>query len=289
MDAISCWRWSLTWCAFISSPRAMTLGGSTPSRRAGASPSRRSEAASASPAGAETATSVDETAPPDEQQRCCGARGERCIRPAERETARRRDPHRVAHRGKAAALPGAAWCLQDSAPGAVRKRSRLVGGARSISRLPGRRAAPFSKRNRHERGDRTSAFPRRQSPAADGPARAQWRQRSGPRRSVRDDRNATEGSVSADRCFVLSCNQFTRRSDFPADIPNALAQAPADVVSTGGSCIISPLGEVLAGPARDGEEILFADIDLDEIARGKFDLDVDRPLRAPRRVPVDRR
>ena len=28
------------------------------------------------------------------------------------------------------------------------------------------------------------------------------------------------------------------------------------------------------GPARDGEEILFADIDLDEIARGKFDFDV---------------
>ena len=76
------------------------------------------------------------------------------------------------------------------------------------------------------------------------------------------------------RCFVLSCNQFTRRGDFPADIPNTLAEAPDDVVSTGGSCIISPLGEVLAGPARDGEEILFADLDLGEIARGKFDFDV---------------
>ena len=76
------------------------------------------------------------------------------------------------------------------------------------------------------------------------------------------------------RCFVLGANQFTRRSDFPADIPNALAQAPGDVLSTGGSCIISPLGEVLAGPARDGETILFADIDLNEIARGKFDFDV---------------
>ena len=76
------------------------------------------------------------------------------------------------------------------------------------------------------------------------------------------------------RCFVLSCNQFTRRADFPDDIPNTLAQTPDDVLSTGGSCIISPLGEVLAGPARDGEEILFADLDLDEIARGKFDLDV---------------
>lgn len=76
------------------------------------------------------------------------------------------------------------------------------------------------------------------------------------------------------RCFVLSCNQFTRGRDFPPDITNALAAGPDSVLSTGGSCIIGPLGDVLAGPARDGEETLFADLDLDEIARGKFDLDV---------------
>ena len=76
------------------------------------------------------------------------------------------------------------------------------------------------------------------------------------------------------RCYVLSCNQFTRRRDFPPDIPNTLADDPDDVVSSGGSCIIGPLGDVLAGPARDGEEILYADIDLDEIARGKYDFDV---------------
>jgi nitrilase len=76
------------------------------------------------------------------------------------------------------------------------------------------------------------------------------------------------------RCFVLSCNQFSRRRDLPEDIPNTLAQAPDDILSTGGSCIIGPLGEILAGPARDGEVILFADLDLDEIARGKFDFDV---------------
>lgn len=75
------------------------------------------------------------------------------------------------------------------------------------------------------------------------------------------------------RCFVLSCNQYTRRKDFPADIPNVLAESPDDVLSTGGSCVIGPLGNVLAGPARDGEEILFAEIDLDEIARGTFDFD----------------
>ena len=76
------------------------------------------------------------------------------------------------------------------------------------------------------------------------------------------------------RCFVLSCNQFTRGRDLPPDIPNALVGDLDDVLSRGGSCIIGPLGDVLAGPARDGEETLFADLDLDEIPRGKFDFDV---------------
>jgi nitrilase len=75
--------------------------------------------------------------------------------------------------------------------------------------------------------------------------------------------------------YSPTCGQsFFRQRGFPDDIPNALAQAPEVVVSSGGSCIISPLGEVLAGPAREGEHILFADIDPDEIARGKFDLGV---------------
>ena len=40
------------------------------------------------------------------------------------------------------------------------------------------------------------------------------------------------------------------------------------------SAIISPLGEVLAGPLFDQEGILFATLDLGEIARSKFDFDV---------------
>jgi nitrilase len=42
----------------------------------------------------------------------------------------------------------------------------------------------------------------------------------------------------------------------------------------GGSAIISPLGRVLAGPHFEGETILAADLDLDDIGRGKFDFDV---------------
>jgi nitrilase len=76
------------------------------------------------------------------------------------------------------------------------------------------------------------------------------------------------------RCFVLSCCQFARRRDYPADVDNVLAAAPDDVVMAGGSCIVGPLGEVLAGPDRDGETILCAELDLAEIPRAKFDFDV---------------
>jgi nitrilase len=42
----------------------------------------------------------------------------------------------------------------------------------------------------------------------------------------------------------------------------------------GGSAIVSPLGEVLAGPLYDQEGILFAELDLGEIVRSKLDFDV---------------
>jgi nitrilase len=76
------------------------------------------------------------------------------------------------------------------------------------------------------------------------------------------------------RCFVLGCNQFARRCDYPADYPVLQEEDPETIMSRGGSCIIDPLGRVLAGPLFDAPGILTADLDLDEIARGKFDFDV---------------
>jgi nitrilase len=76
------------------------------------------------------------------------------------------------------------------------------------------------------------------------------------------------------RCFVLSANQFARLSDFPADIKNELASKPDDVVCLGGSCIVGPMGNVLAGPDFAGESILYADLDLGDVARAKYDFDV---------------
>ena len=76
------------------------------------------------------------------------------------------------------------------------------------------------------------------------------------------------------RCFVLSCNQFARRRDYPRDYPADLPSDAAAVVTRGGSCIVNPLGDVITGPVYDEEAILTADLDLGDTVRGKFDLDV---------------
>ena len=76
------------------------------------------------------------------------------------------------------------------------------------------------------------------------------------------------------RCYVLTACQYIRRSAYPDDYQCALGDAPDTLLMRGGSMIVGPLGEVLAGPDYGGETILYADIDLDEILRGKYDLDV---------------
>ena len=68
------------------------------------------------------------------------------------------------------------------------------------------------------------------------------------------------------RCFVLSACQFTHQSDYPEDHSFAEAKDPKAIVIAGGSMIIGPMGNVLAGPLRETEGLLVADIDLDDIA-----------------------
>ncbi len=76
------------------------------------------------------------------------------------------------------------------------------------------------------------------------------------------------------RCFVLSCNQFARRSDYPESYTTPFGDEPDTVLSRGGSCIVNPLGQIIAGPNFTEECILTADLDMGEIARGKYDFDV---------------
>jgi nitrilase len=69
------------------------------------------------------------------------------------------------------------------------------------------------------------------------------------------------------RCFVLSACQRLTQDDWPDDL-----RATAQTID-GRSLIVSPFGDLLAGP-DSAPSLLVTTIDQDEIARGKFDLDV---------------
>src|SRR5713101_9474339 len=95
-----------------------------------------------------------------------------------------------------------------------------------------------------------------------------------PTADARDSWIATVRHIAVEgRCFVLSCNQFNLRRDFPADYRSVFGDDANAVVNRGGSCIVDPFGNFLAGPNMEGEAILIAEIDRTQIVRGKFDLD----------------
>jgi len=94
-----------------------------------------------------------------------------------------------------------------------------------------------------------------------------------PTADARDAWQATMRHVALEgRCYVLSSNQYVRRQDYPEDL-QPLLDTQAEELCRGGSVIVSPLGEVLAGPAFGGEEMLVAEIDTREIARARYDFD----------------
>jgi nitrilase len=73
------------------------------------------------------------------------------------------------------------------------------------------------------------------------------------------------------RNFLVSACQFqappaageARDKSWPADTP----------LIRGGSVIVSPMGEVIAGPLYDKEGLIFAEIDRDDIVKARYDMD----------------
>ncbi|MFB9685620.1 nitrilase-related carbon-nitrogen hydrolase [Amycolatopsis plumensis] len=78
-----------------------------------------------------------------------------------------------------------------------------------------------------------------------------------------DDRDVWQASMRhiADegRCFVVSACPYETDGDDPF---------------RGGSVIVGPLGDVLAGPLHDAEGVITAEIDLAEIVEARKSLDV---------------
>lgn len=94
-----------------------------------------------------------------------------------------------------------------------------------------------------------------------------------PTADDRDSWQATMKHIALEgRTFVFSSCQVLREKDFPEDYAFTRTD-PDRIMMRGGSVILDPLGNVLAGPLFDEEGILVAEIDLDAVTRGKLDFD----------------
>jgi nitrilase len=72
------------------------------------------------------------------------------------------------------------------------------------------------------------------------------------------------------RCYVLGCNQLITPEALPEDLKE---QASGTTGCTGGSVIVAPGGKLLAGPLYNEEGILYAEINMEEVIKGKYDFD----------------
>jgi nitrilase len=102
-----------------------------------------------------------------------------------------------------------------------------------------------------------------------------------PTADARDSWEALMRTVAAEgRCFVLSSNQCVRRKHLPAWISagneTAVVEDSGDeFVCRGGSCIISPLGDILQPSLWEVEDgLLVQKVDFEDCERGRLDMDV---------------
>lgn len=75
------------------------------------------------------------------------------------------------------------------------------------------------------------------------------------------------------RCYVLSACQFIRHREYGSGYRSMLSNNPDDVLMRGGSVIVGPLGEVVAGPVFGERTILHAAIDRPTLIKSKMDFD----------------
>ena len=62
-----------------------------------------------------------------------------------------------------------------------------------------------------------------------------------------------------------------------SNVTNPIFEDDKEFVSRGGSCIVGPAGNVLAGPlwdVEDGGLLIVKDVDFEDCERGRLDLDV---------------
>ncbi|PKA97039.1 nitrilase [Flavobacteriaceae bacterium MAR_2009_75] len=95
-----------------------------------------------------------------------------------------------------------------------------------------------------------------------------------PTADSRDGWTATLRHIALEgRCFVLGCNQYFTKDMYPEKYKNLVIDA-SEALCRGGSIIINPMGEIIAGPLFDKAGLLTAELNLNELTGSKFDFDV---------------
>jgi nitrilase len=94
-----------------------------------------------------------------------------------------------------------------------------------------------------------------------------------PTADARDVQLATMRHIAIEgRCFVLAANQFAQAKDL-SPVFATTYDDPEQTVCRGASVIVNPYGDVVAGPLHDQDGLLVANLDLDDVARGRYDFD----------------
>jgi len=102
-----------------------------------------------------------------------------------------------------------------------------------------------------------------------------------PTADQRDSWQATMKHIACEgRCFVIGCNQFVTKTDYPDEFQAEIADFE-EVMCKGGSVIVDPFGAVVSGPLWGESGILHATLDIDQVLKGRMDFDpaghYDRP------------
>jgi len=85
------------------------------------------------------------------------------------------------------------------------------------------------------------------------------------------------------RCFVVAAGGIMRRSDLPAELEwgDNVPTEDGDFILNGGSAVIGPDGQYVAGPAFGSEVIILARINLERIREESLTLDVTGHFNRP--------
>lgn len=75
-------------------------------------------------------------------------------------------------------------------------------------------------------------------------------------------------------CYFINADMIIRKEDYPADLhcPEEIG-ALNEIACRGGSCVVDPYGHYVTQPVWDREEIIYADLDMQQVPASRMEFD----------------